>query len=115
VTAGRAHPIWAALEALPAAPAPQPEMGPPPTFSNPEPPTEKGAGTLKLRVPQSGARVFIDGEPWGDARADAPGFLTLPAGDHAVQVEIPGQRSFLTNVRIKNGATTALDVSPKGD
>jgi len=111
VGAGRAHPVRAALEPLPAG---VPERMPAP-HEEPLVPAEKGSGTLKLRVPHAGARVLIDGEPWGEARADAPGFLVLPAGDHTIQVDTPGQRSFLTNVRIQHGATTALDVTSSGE
>jgi hypothetical protein len=106
VAVGRVHPLRAALT-----PLPPPEAAPAAAPPAPEVPPETGAGTLKLSVPTGGAHVFVDGEPWGQSRAGAAGFLVLPAGDHAVRVDFEDGHTALGNVRIHDRQTTALDVS----
>jgi hypothetical protein len=83
----------------------RPPAGPPEA-----PPASQGSGTLALRVDPPDATLLIDGEPWqGPATMDR--LVELSDGQHTVQVNKRGYVSFLTDVRIRRGETTTLDVT----
>ena len=109
IAAGRVYPLRARLAPL-ADDAPA-EQAPPPPRAMPE----KGSGTLSLRVSMTGARIFVDGEAWGAARADAAGFIVLPAGDHALRVDWPDGRTTISNVHLHDGDRIPLELSPPGE
>ena len=77
-----------------------------------EPPSESldTYGRLAIRVQPADAEVFIDGNKW-----DAPGnqqlLLRLEAGTHRVEVRHDGYRGYLTEVTIKGGEETPLNVA----
>lgn len=70
-----------------------------------------GAGTLSIRVQPGHAEVYIDGERWdgpsGFDRLD----VQVPDGAHHVEVRKEGYESFSTDVRVRRGETTRLNIS----
>lgn len=73
-------------------------------------PAAVGFGTLDLYVQPDTAEVIIDGGRW--ATADEGHFVVqVPAGMHRVEVRKAGYRQFVTDVQIRNGATSPLNVS----
>jgi hypothetical protein len=70
-----------------------------------------GQGTLSLRVQPGDADVLIDGTPWRGAQGSDQLLVDLPEGHHTVQVRKPGYVAFLTDVQVRRGQTTPLDVS----
>jgi hypothetical protein len=97
---------------------PPPEAQPPDRGAEPAQPRERGAnrergsarGTLELNVQPSDAEVLIDGQPW---RGSSQERLTidLSPGRHNIQVRKAGYVGYLTDVEIRNGETTPLDVN----
>lgn len=70
-----------------------------------------GYGQLALRWQPADAAVMVDGEPW---HASAPGerlLLHLAAGPHHVEIRKEGFVAFVTDVQVRAGETTVLNVS----
>lgn len=69
-------------------------------------------GSLSLRVQPGDARVLIDGEPWeGSAGAGDRLVVQVAAGRHVVEVQREGYRSYITEVTVRPGETTTLNVA----
>jgi hypothetical protein len=118
-----------------AEPAPVPKAGPPPDSDRdyeqpashegppgrPEspPPGERRGhvradsrfGTIAVRVQPADAEVLIDGEAWVGAERDERLLVNVPAGSHRVEVRKRGHESFSTDVDVRPGETTAINVS----
>jgi hypothetical protein len=109
IGAGRVYPIRSALSQVPATPEAD---APPPARAAP---AEKGSGTLKLKSTVPGAKIFVDGEAWGETATGAAGMAVLPAGDHSVRVEWPNGRPSISNVHLGGGETRLLELAPPGD
>jgi hypothetical protein len=99
---------------------PPPNYPPPPNSGQGEapPPEPQGApgarsgqGTLSMRVQPGDADVLIDGTPWRPPQGSDPLVVDLPEGHHTVQVRKAGYIAFLTDVQIRRGQSTPLDVS----
>jgi len=92
----------------------------PDNFPPPQPPaaggrpadTNNGRGTLALTLQPGDAEVLVDGTPW---RSDGGERLTidLSEGRHNLQIRKPGFVGYLTDVQIRRGETTSLDVQLK--
>src|SRR4029077_10547222 len=69
-------------------------------------------GTLQLSLQPGDAEILVDGAPW---RGDGPDRLTidLSEGRHNLQIRKPGFVGYLTDVQIRRGETTRLDVQLK--
>jgi hypothetical protein len=102
-----------------------PMVPPPPigTFSPPRTPpplplpaewppasTASAYGTLALQVQPAGCEVTIDGEPWVSSGG---GHLVvqLSAGRHRVEIRTQGYQRFSTDIDVREGETTPLNVS----
>lgn len=70
-----------------------------------------GRGTLALRVQPADASVFIDGELWRSPQGADRLLVQLGAGSHSVRVERPGLQPFTTEIEVRAGETTNLNVS----
>jgi hypothetical protein len=89
--------------------APSGPPGAPPQDDRTAPP-ESGTGTLALRIDPADSTLVIDGEPWqGPAGIDR--LIELPEGQHTIQVSKRGYVSFLTEIRVRRGETSTLDVT----
>jgi hypothetical protein len=89
----------------------EPDHTPPPQQPPPEQAPTSAPGTLALRVQPGGAEVVIDGEPWRGPSDTVR--LELPAGRHNVQIRKSGYVGYLTDVDVRTGETTSLNVSLK--
>jgi hypothetical protein len=95
--------------------------GLPPNYPRvpPGPPQPQGAapvegehGTLSLSVRPNDAEVLVDGAPWREASQDRL-LIELPEGRHNIQIRKAGFVGYLTDVQIRRGETTNLDVQLK--
>jgi hypothetical protein len=112
----------ALIVALPFPPPPVGSFIPPRTPPRTAPPRAAEAstatsrhGTLALQVQPLNAEVSIDGELW--ANSDAARFVAeLSAGLHRGHVAKSGYQRFSTALQVRDGETTALNVSltPEG-
>jgi hypothetical protein len=93
----------------PARPAPDRDA-PPPRPSAPDSGTER-FGTVSIRVQPADADVFIDGAKWQGPSDDDRLLVELAPGPHRVEVRKSGFRIYLTEVNVRSGETTPLNVA----
>jgi hypothetical protein len=95
-----------------------PDNAPPPPPNGPDrdgpgrADTNNGRGTLALSLQPADAEILVDGTPW---RNDGGDRLTidLSEGRHNIQIRKAGFVGYLTDVQIRRGETTTLDVQLK--
>ena len=68
-------------------------------------------GTLALRVQPGDAEVLIDGERWAGSQGDERLEVQLAAGTHNLEVRKEGYRIYSTDVTIRGGETSTLNVA----
>jgi uncharacterized membrane protein len=69
-----------------------------------------GFGTLDVYVQPTSAAVTIDGQPW--VTSDEGHFMVqMPVGSHRVEVSQSGYHRFTTEIEVRDGETTPLNVS----
>jgi hypothetical protein len=85
-----------------------PPGGAPP---GPNAPDNVRMGMLSLRVQPSDASVSIDGETWRSPQGQDRLVVQLSEGLHRLRVEKPGLQPFTTEVDVRAGETTNLNVS----
>jgi len=98
-----------------------PQGPPPPGPGQPPPPPMPGApprggeasayGTLAIRVQPPDADVLIDGEPWRSPEARERLMVDVAEGSHTIEIRKAGFRSYITQVQVRRGETTPLNVS----
>jgi hypothetical protein len=65
-----------------------------------------------LRVQPGDAVVLIDGERWeGSSNSDDRLTVQLAAGRHVVEIQRDGYRRYVTELTVRAGETTTLNVS----
>ena len=72
-------------------------------------------GTLSLRVQPDDAEVWIDDERWEGETSNGRLMVEVSAGTHRVEVRKDGYVTFVTDVRIRRGDTTNLNVNLSRD
>jgi len=71
-----------------------------------------GYGSLSIRVQPADADVMIDGQKWrGSGGGQEPLTVELAEGPHTIEISKSGYRSYLTDVQVRRGETTPLNVS----
>jgi hypothetical protein len=89
-------------------------QGPPPGPASPvhqEGVPQGEFGTIAIRAQPAGAEVTIDGERWTGSGTDAPLLVQVAAGRHRIAVQKEGYRPFATDVDVRRGETTPINVS----
>lgn len=124
--AGEPRPIPAPLPAgaQPPLPLPLPRDGrrtppnlPPPNappmgnVGNSSPAAQPGTGRLTLQLQPADANVLIDGQPWPAPQGQDTVVLDLSEGRHVIQVRKPGYVGYLTEVEVRRGETTTVNVN----
>ncbi len=95
-------------------PPPSPYERPRPSDRPPvgrEPSEAPQFGTVAIRVQPTGADVIVDGDRWQGPEGQEPLVLQLAVGMHHVEVRKEGYQSFSTDVRIREGETSQLNIS----
>lgn len=90
----------------------RPRTAPPlePPAQPASPARAQGFGTLEIQVMPIGASVVIDGQTWQSS--DSRRFVIEAAvGRHHVEVTLPGYKTFSTDVDIRDGVVTPINVS----
>ncbi len=96
----------------PAGPAGRRLPPPPPPHAGPPGGGQASAyGTLAIRVQPGNATVLIDGERWEGPQGQERLLVELADGTHRVQIERDGYQTYSTDVTIRRGETTPLNVS----
>lgn len=77
---------------------------------------EAGFGSLAIRAQPPDATVFIDGTEWrGAADDDGEVLVQVPAGRHRVELRRNGYGPYSTEVDVRAGVTTPLNVMLQRD
>ena len=102
-------PSQAGPNQYPPYPPPQPPRG---AFPPPPPP---GAGqaqstSMSIRVQPANAEVFIDGERWESSGEDRLVVQVAP-GTHHVEVRRDGYRTYATDINVRPGETSTVNIS----
>jgi hypothetical protein len=72
-------------------------------------------GTLAIKVQPNDAEVSIDGEAWRGPGGQDRLTVEVAEGSHTVEIRKPGFRTYVTQVDIRRGQTTPLNVSLRGE
>jgi hypothetical protein len=125
LAAGEAEPVRPTAQT----PPPSQGYGPPPTSrrpparSAPARPNDRDddqnrvsaapsdLGTLALRVQPGNADVTIDGERWQGPGDNDRLTIQLPPGTHNVEIRKDGYRAYITDVNVRRGESTSLNVA----
>jgi hypothetical protein len=106
-------------EMPPPMPQEPPQGRPPVRRPQPMPPRDNprsatpaaGYGTLAIRVQPADAEIMIDGEKWRGPEAQDRLVVDVAEGPHTVQISKAGYRTYVTEVQIRRGETSPLNVS----
>ncbi len=74
-------------------------------------PVASGFGTLALRVQPADADVTIDGERWNVSSPGERLVVQLSAGSHRIAIRKTGYTDFSTDITVRAGESTPLNVS----
>ncbi|HYM24220.1 MAG TPA: PEGA domain-containing protein [Vicinamibacterales bacterium] len=116
---GQEYPPQPGAPPQPGQPRPMPpvRVGPPMRMPPPPPqnaPAQNGAeayGTLSIRVQPADAEILIDGQVWrGPATSDRL-VVDVADGKHSVEIRKAGYIGYVTEVQVRRGETTPLNVS----
>lgn len=78
--------------------------------AEPRPAAER-FGSLTVRVQPVGAEVLVDGEVWLGFEGLDRLVVELGAGPHSIEVRHEGYRTYRTEIEVREGDTTSLNVS----
>ncbi len=71
-----------------------------------------GYGSVSIRVQPGDAEIMVDGEKWrGSGNGQDALVIELADGPHTIQISKSGYRSYITDVQVRRGETTPLNVS----
>jgi hypothetical protein len=71
----------------------------------------ESAGTIALRVQPGDADVLIDGERWQGPEPNEQLVLQVASGRHRIEVRRDGYRTYTSEVNVRAGDTTTLNIS----
>lgn len=74
-------------------------------------PAQTGMGRLSIRVQPADADVLIDGQPWPASPGQDTVILDVSEGRHVVQARKTGYVGYLSEVEIRRGETTTVNVN----
>ena len=72
-------------------------------------------GTLSIKVQPGDADVSIDGENWRGPGGQDRLTVEVAEGSHTVEIRKAGYRNYVTQVDVRRGQTTPLNVSLRGE
>jgi len=96
-------------------PPPQQPPPPPPPGSDPRAAGESAYGSIAIRVQPNDAEVSIDGEPWRAPGGQDRLVVEVSEGSHTIEIRKSGYRTYVTQVDVRRGTTTPLNVSLRGE
>jgi hypothetical protein len=94
--------------------APQPPPQPPPQY-DPRAAQASAYGTLAIRVQPGDADVLVDGERWSGPQGNERLLIEVPEGRHTIEIRKSGYRSYMTDVDVRRGEPTPLNVSLRSE
>ena len=95
-------------------PQQRPQQAPPPDGPRGGP-GNAAYGTLAVKVQPGDAEISIDGEPWRGPGGQDRLTVEVAEGSHTVEIRKAGFRTYVTQIDIRRGQTTPLNVSLRGE
>ena len=92
------------------APVPQGAY-PPPQGAYPPPGNRAESASLSIRVQPANAEVFIDGERWQGAAGDQRLVVQVAPGVHHVEARSEGYRTYQSDITVRPGETSTVNIS----
>ena len=89
------------------APSPQGAYPPPPAAY----PPPQAAASLSIRVQPANAEVFIDGERWQGPAGDERLVVQVAPGLHHVEARSEGYRTYQSDITVRPGETSTVNIS----
>jgi PEGA domain-containing protein len=68
-------------------------------------------GTVSLRVQPADAVIMIDGDRWQGPTDSDRLVIQMPAGTHNVEIRKDGYRTYITDINVRRGESTPLNVA----
>ena len=68
-------------------------------------------GSLAIRVQPADAEILIDGETWRGPDSQDRLIVDVAEGPHTVEIRKAGYRTYVTQVNVRRGESTPLNVS----
>jgi hypothetical protein len=78
-------------------------------------PRNAAFGTLAVKVQPADAEISIDGEAWRGPGGQDRLTVEVPEGSHTVEIRKSGYRTYVTQIDVRRGQTTPLNVSLRGE
>jgi hypothetical protein len=72
-------------------------------------------GRLSIRVQPLDAEVSVDGDPWRGPGGQDRLVIDLAEGSHTIEIRKAGFRTYVTQVEIRRGETSQVNVSLRND
>jgi hypothetical protein len=101
----------------PPGPPQEPPPGRPPGPGMPMPggPTREGPGptygTVAIHVQPADVEILIDGEAWRSPDMQERLVIDVAEGPHTIEIRKSGYRTYVTQVQVRRGETTPINVS----
>jgi hypothetical protein len=92
------------------APGPQGNY-PPPGGGFPQPGNRADSSSLSIRVQPANAEVLIDGERWDGSSGDERLVVEVAPGVHHVEVRRDGYRTYQSDINVRPGETSTVNIS----
>ena len=89
-------------------PPPQPPAPGQPGTPRPE---ASAYGSIAIRVQPADADILVDGEKWRGPDAQDRLVIEVAEGRHTIEVQKAGYRTYVTDVDVRRGDTTTVNVS----
>jgi PEGA domain len=90
---------------------PPPQQPPPPPAQPGQRPEASAYGSIAIRVQPADADILIDGEKWRGPEAQDRLVIDVAEGRHTIEIQKSGYRAYVTDVQVRRGETTTLNVS----
>jgi hypothetical protein len=85
---------------------------PPPSAARAQPLQESRFASLSIRIRPGGGEIAIDGERWeAPGNSDERLIVQVPEGHHVIEVQRDGYERFTTEIDVRRGETTPVNIS----
>jgi PEGA domain len=90
---------------------PQGEQPPAPPPTGAQRPDASGYGSISIRVQPADAEILVDGQAWRGPDSQNNLVIEVTEGRHTIEIQKSGFRTYVTDVDVRRGETTTLNVS----
>jgi PEGA domain-containing protein len=70
-----------------------------------------GYGSISIRVQPADAEILVDGQAWRGPDSQNSLVIDVAEGRHTIEIQKSGYRTYVTDVDVRRGETTTLNVS----